>query len=88
MIVILKHGSSNILWLASTVIVPLSNVAFSLDIMPGHKPMKPIDVVSLCVIMAGLVVYRFTPTIIMVCFVHVLILIGIFTTNLNLTLIL
>ena len=36
MIVILKHGSANILWLASTIIVPLSNVAFSLQIMPGR----------------------------------------------------
>lgn len=58
-VVILKHGSANILWMASTVIVPLSNVAFSLNIMPGHKPLKSFDIIGLCVIMVGLVVYRF-----------------------------
>jgi drug/metabolite transporter (DMT)-like permease len=61
MIVILKLGSANILWLASTAIVPVSNVAFSLKIMPGNKPMKDIDFVSLVVVMIGLVVYRFMP---------------------------
>ena len=63
MIVILKIGSANILWLASTAIVPVSNVAFSLKIMPGNKPMKSIDFVSLFIVMLGLVVYRFMPTI-------------------------
>lgn len=60
-VVILKHGSANILWMASTVIVPLSNVAFSLDIMPGHQPMRSWDMVGLVVIMIGLVLYRFMP---------------------------
>ena len=58
-VVILKHGSANIMWMASTVIVPLSNVAFSLKIMPGHKPLNTFDVVGLFVIMFGLVLYRF-----------------------------
>jgi hypothetical protein len=58
-IVILKHGSANILWMASTVIVPLSNIAFSLNFMPNHKPLTGWDVAGLVVIMAGLVVYRF-----------------------------
>jgi CRT-like, chloroquine-resistance transporter-like len=58
-VVILKHGSANIMWMASTVIVPLSNVAFSLNIMPGHKPLNTFDVVGLFVIMFGLVLYRF-----------------------------
>lgn len=59
-VIILKHGSANILWMASTVIVPLSNVAFSLKITPGHKPLNTMDIVGLVVIMSGLVVYRFT----------------------------
>ena len=59
-VVILKYGSANILYLASTVIVPLSNVAFSLKFMPGSKPMGPLDLVGLVVIMLGLVVYRFS----------------------------
>jgi hypothetical protein len=56
----LKHGSANILWMASTVIVPLSNVAFSLQWIPNHQPMKPMDIVGLVIIMSGLLVYRFT----------------------------
>ena len=60
-VVILKHGSANILFMACTVIVPLSNVAFSLNIMPGHKPLKVWDIWGLVVIMLGLVLYRFTP---------------------------
>lgn len=63
-VVILKHGSANILWMASTVIVPLSNVAFSLSFMPNHKPLKQMDMVGLVVIMLGLVCYRFTPALI------------------------
>jgi uncharacterized membrane protein len=59
-ILILKHGSANILWLASTIIVPLSNVAFSLQIVPGHQPMKFMDFVGLVIIMLGLCTYRFT----------------------------
>ena len=58
-IVILKYGSANILWLSSTVIVPLSNVAFSLSFMPNAQPMQSIDLLGLLVIMSGLVVYRF-----------------------------
>lgn len=65
-VVILKHGSANILWMASTVIVPLSNVAFSLDFMPGHKPLTQFDVAGLFVIMFGLVLYRFMPQMISV----------------------
>lgn len=59
-VVILKHGSANIMWMASTVIVPLSNVVFSLDFMPGHKPLTTFDLMGLFVIMAGLVIYRFS----------------------------
>jgi hypothetical protein len=63
-VVILKHGSANIMWMASTVIVPLSNVAFSLKIMPGHQPLRSYDIIGLFIIMGGLVLYRFTAQII------------------------
>jgi len=58
-VVILKHGSSNILWLSSTIIVPLSNIAFSMSFMPGHQDLTNYDIVGLAVIMKGLLVYRF-----------------------------
>ena len=58
-VVILKIGSANIMWMASTVIVPLSNVVFSLHFVPNHKNMQPSDIAGLFVIMIGLVVYRF-----------------------------
>jgi hypothetical protein len=45
--------------MASTVIVPLSNVAFSLKFIPGHQPLRRWDIVGLFVIMSGLVIYRF-----------------------------
>ena len=48
------------MWMASTVIVPMSNVAFSLKFMPRHQPMKIWDGLGLVVIMLGLVIYRFT----------------------------
>ena len=48
------------MWMASTVIVPLSNVAFSMQWMPGHQPLHFMDMVGLVVIMFGLVVYRFS----------------------------
>ncbi|PRP72790.1 Drug/Metabolite Transporter (DMT) Superfamily [Planoprotostelium fungivorum] len=57
-IMILKYGSANLLWLAMTIIVPLSNVTFALPI-PGHVDFKFSDVVGLVVIMIGLVVFRF-----------------------------
>ena len=36
-IFILKYGSSNILWLAMTIMVPLGNAAFALPFVPNHK---------------------------------------------------
>lgn len=59
-ILILKHGSANIMWMASTIIVPLSNVAFSLKFMPNHTTLETSDWVGLVVIMTGLIVYRFS----------------------------
>lgn len=58
-IMILKYGSANILWLAMTIMVPLGNVAFSLKFVPGHRPLRPTDIVGLVVIMTGLCIYRF-----------------------------
>lgn len=58
-ILILKYGSSNLLWLAMTIMVPLGNVAFSLKFVPGNSPLAPTDIAGLVVIMVGLVVYRF-----------------------------
>jgi hypothetical protein len=58
-VVILKIGSANIMWMASTVIVPLSNVVFSLHFVPKHRDMQPADIAGLFVIMIGLVIYRF-----------------------------
>lgn len=65
-VVILKHGSANIMWMASTVIVPLSNLAFSMDFMPGHKALNSFDIAGLFVIMLGLVLYRFSDKILTV----------------------
>jgi hypothetical protein len=58
-IVILKLGSSNILWLAMTFMVPLGNLAFYIPGVPGHTPFSVTDVLGLLVIMLGLVGYRY-----------------------------
>mmetsp|Transcript_24505 Transcript_24505/g.40565 ORF Transcript_24505/g.40565 Transcript_24505/m.40565 type:complete len:576 (-) Transcript_24505:417-2144(-) len=59
LILILKYGSANILWLASTVMVPFGNIVFSLKFVPGHQPLTPSNFWSLGLIMSGLVLYRF-----------------------------
>ena len=46
------------LYLASTVLVPISNVMFALPCMPQHQPVHTTDVYGLLVIMLGLTLYR------------------------------
>lgn len=58
-ILILKYGSANVLWLAMTITVPVVNLSFALKFMPNHKPLTWEDVVGLIVIMTGLISYRF-----------------------------
>ncbi|KAF4034929.1 Chloroquine-resistance transporter-like protein [Phytophthora infestans] len=58
-ILILKFGSANILWLAMTIMVPLGNVAFTFPFMPEHQPLHAKDIAGLLFIMMGLFVYRF-----------------------------
>jgi len=58
-IMILKYGSSNILWLAMTIMVPLVNFSFALPFMPQPQPLTVYNDIGLVVIMLGLVVYRF-----------------------------
>ncbi|CAM9601397.1 unnamed protein product [Ectocarpus sp. 6 AP-2014] len=60
LIVILKHGSANVLFLASTVMVPIGNVAFSLKFVPHHQDLHWSDTMGLLFILSGLVVYRFS----------------------------
>ena len=57
-ILMLKQGGSNVLYLASTVLVPISNVMFALPCMPQHQPVHTTDVYGLVVIMLGLTLYR------------------------------
>mmetsp|Transcript_28230 Transcript_28230/g.35448 ORF Transcript_28230/g.35448 Transcript_28230/m.35448 type:complete len:617 (+) Transcript_28230:130-1980(+) len=59
LILILKYGSANILWLASTVMVPFGNIVFSFKFVPGHQPLTSSNFWSLGLIMGGLVLYRF-----------------------------
>mmetsp|Transcript_26995 Transcript_26995/g.57837 ORF Transcript_26995/g.57837 Transcript_26995/m.57837 type:complete len:598 (+) Transcript_26995:95-1888(+) len=59
---ILKFGSANVLFMASTVMVPIGNLAFALPFMPGSTPLKDSDIAGLMVILLGLVTYRFGNT--------------------------
>jgi len=58
-IMILKYGSSNVLWLAMTIMVPMANVAFFLPFMPAPQSLTPWNFVGLVLIMLGLIIYRF-----------------------------
>jgi len=58
-ILILKYGSSNLLWLAMTTMVPIANFTFALPFVPQHSPVKWPSVLGLVIIMTGLIVYRF-----------------------------
>jgi len=58
-ILILKYGSANILWLALTIMVPMGNVSFALDFMPKSRALQVWDIVGLIMIMMGLFCYRF-----------------------------
>ena len=58
-ILILKYGSANVLWLAMTVMVPLGNVAFTLPFVPENAPLRVTDIIGLIVIVTGLGIYRF-----------------------------
>lgn len=58
-IFIIKYGSSNLLFMALTIMVPLGNFAFTLPFVPGHAPLHATDIVGLIVISGGLICYRF-----------------------------
>jgi len=60
LIVVLKYGSANVLWLACTMMVPAGNIAFSLKIVPGHQNLQDSDIFGLILILLGLLVYRFS----------------------------
>lgn len=58
-ILILKYGSANLLYMALTLMVPLGNVTFTLPFVPSNQPLRPTDIVGLVVICTGLGCYRF-----------------------------
>ncbi|KAG8457574.1 hypothetical protein KFE25_003728 [Diacronema lutheri] len=58
-VLMLKFGSANLLYLAMTLLVPLGNIAFALPFVPGSMPPTRTNFAGLAVIMAGLFIYRF-----------------------------
>jgi CRT-like, chloroquine-resistance transporter-like len=58
-ILILKYGSSNILWMSLTFNVPASALIFAIPGIPGYKPLNWSVGAGLPIIMAGLIAYRF-----------------------------
>lgn len=55
---ILKYGSTALLFLALTVMVPIGNLAFSLPFMPQATTLHVSDILGLAIILCGLVLYR------------------------------
>lgn len=62
-LLLIKYGSSNLLWLALTLMVPLGNVAFTLPFVPEHQSLKATDIIGLILICSGLGCYRFAASI-------------------------
>jgi drug/metabolite transporter (DMT)-like permease len=58
-LLLIKYGSSNLLWMALTLMVPLGNVAFTLPFVPEHQALEPTDIIGLVLICLGLGCYRF-----------------------------
>jgi len=61
-LLMLKYGSAALLYVASAVILPLANIAFTLDFIMGKEAttLSPYDIAGLVVILIGLVIYRST----------------------------
>lgn len=57
-ILMLKFGSSNILWLCLTLQVPVANLVFAISWMPKSTPASPWNILGLVLIMAGLIMVR------------------------------
>jgi hypothetical protein len=58
-ILILKYGSANLLFMALTLMVPLGNIAFTLPGIPQRQTLQVTDIVGLVIICLGLGCYRF-----------------------------
>lgn len=61
-LLMLKYGSAALLYVASAVVLPLANIAFTLDFIMGKEAttLSPYDIAGLVVILIGLVIYRST----------------------------
>jgi hypothetical protein len=59
MMFVLKYGSSSMLFMAQTILLPIGNLVFALPIMPQATALHVSDVLGLIVIMFGLIMYKF-----------------------------
>ena len=55
----IKNKGSNSLWIALTVIVPLSQIVLWIPGTPGHTMPSVTDVLGFFIVLAGLLIYRF-----------------------------
>ena len=58
---VLQYGSSNIMFISATAIVPVSNLAFALPSLPGSTPVNGADIWGLVTILVGISCYHFGP---------------------------
>lgn len=58
-ILILKYGSANLLFMALTLMVPLGNIAFTLPFIPQRQTLRVTDIAGLIIICLGLGIFRF-----------------------------
>ena len=58
-ILLLKYGGSNVLWLSLTLNVPVSALTFAIPGIPGYQALNWTVGLGLPIIMLGLIIYRF-----------------------------
>lgn len=59
MVLLLKYGGANVMFLAMTLILPISDLAFALPFMPNATKLHVNDILGLLVILGGLFLYGY-----------------------------
>jgi uncharacterized membrane protein len=54
----IRDEGSNILWIALTVIVPLTQIILWIPGVPGHHPASVFDIMGFMIVLVGLFIYR------------------------------
>eukprot|EP00298_Acanthocystis_sp_HF-20_P004357 c14694_g1_i1.p1 GENE.c14694_g1_i1~~c14694_g1_i1.p1 ORF type:complete len:579 (+),score=206.18 c14694_g1_i1:23-1738(+) len=61
LVLVIKHGSAALMYVASTIVLPLGAICFSLSVFMGNhaQPFTSYMTAGLCIVIFGLLIYRF-----------------------------